>query len=54
MVNGAMTERRKTVMGVHAPPPKPTVGGAFWVALVVTLPCAALLALVYALRWLLA
>lgn len=41
-------------MGVHAPPPKPTIAGGLWVALVVTAPLAALVGAFHLLRWLLA
>ncbi|WP_175566893.1 hypothetical protein [Rhodovulum sp. ES.010] len=47
-----MSNRAKPVMGVHAPPPKPTAAGAFWLALVVTLPLAVLYGAVHLLRWL--
>jgi len=55
MVNGAMTRTSKTagtVMGVNAPPPKPTLAGGLWVALAVTLPLGALLGLYHLARWL--
>lgn len=43
----------RAVLGVIAPPPRPTALGAFWVACVVTLPLAALWAVVTLLAWLL-
>ncbi|MGC9418864.1 MAG: hypothetical protein ACP5EN_07810 [Rhodovulum sp.] len=30
------------VRGVHAPPPRPTIAGGLWLALLVTLPLAGL------------
>ncbi|WP_287186751.1 hypothetical protein [Rhodovulum sp.] len=45
MVNGPMAKPRKTVMGIHAPPPRPTRAGALWLALAITLPLAGLLGL---------
>lgn len=47
-----MTERRKTVMGVHCPPPRPTLGGGLWLALVVTLPVGGVLGLIQIGLWL--
>jgi len=34
---------RQTVMGVHAPPPRPTLAGALWLACILALPVGALL-----------
>ncbi|TCO70883.1 hypothetical protein EV655_108124 [Rhodovulum euryhalinum] len=39
-------------MGVHAPPPKPTIAGGIWLALVVTVPLAGLLGGYELIRWL--
>ncbi|MGS4944250.1 hypothetical protein ACVDG3_02115 [Meridianimarinicoccus sp. RP-17] len=34
---------RQTVMGVHAPPPRPTRAGALWVSIALAVPVGALL-----------
>lgn len=47
-----MAKREKTVRGVHAPPPRPTVAGGLWLALIVTAPVAALVGLVELALWL--
>ncbi|WP_165899182.1 hypothetical protein [Rhodovulum steppense] len=47
-----MARPRKTVMGIHAPPPRPTRAGALWLALAVTLPLAGLWGLFQGLCWL--
>lgn len=51
-VNARMAQRRKPVQGVYAPPARPTVRGGLWLALLVTLPLAALLGLVELILWL--
>jgi len=48
-----MEERKETVMGVHAPSPRPTIAGGLWLALLVTVPLSVLLALFEAARWVL-
>ncbi|ARE42013.1 hypothetical protein RGUI_3872 [Rhodovulum sp. P5] len=48
-----MTKVTETVQGVHAPPPKPTIAGALWVALVITLPLAVIVMLIQGALWLL-
>jgi hypothetical protein len=37
---------RRTVLGVYAPPPRPTVAGALWLACVVSLPAGLLLGMI--------
>ncbi|MEM8628307.1 MAG: hypothetical protein AAGF32_10285 [Pseudomonadota bacterium] len=46
-----MKRSKNTVLGVTAPTARPTIAGGFWLASLVTLPVAALVAIGYALVW---
>lgn len=47
-----MKQKPKPVLGVTAPPAKPTIAGGLWLASVATLPAAVLVGAVYLVGWL--
>ena len=54
MVNGVMKHSRAAVLGVTAPPPRPTFRSALWLASALSVPVFVVLSLIELLvRWLL-
>ena len=47
-----MSRKPAPVLGVTAPPAKPTVAGGLWLASIATLPVALLVGVAYLLVWL--
>ncbi|MCV6596789.1 MAG: hypothetical protein OIF40_06875 [Mangrovicoccus sp.] len=47
-----MTKRNSVILGVHAPTARPTIGGALWLATLLTLPVALATGGIYVIAWL--
>ncbi|MEM1361269.1 MAG: hypothetical protein AAGF94_06070 [Pseudomonadota bacterium] len=48
-----MKSSDKSVLGVTAPTPRPTIAGGLWLASLMTLPVAILVGAIYLMHWLL-